>query len=141
MSFVKDSKIQEEASLNADGAIKFALDHYRIDLDWSDDSIEKIELILSSLHKEARKDKPTQEQMLGFAIPFGSYIGEVYRRNHGAEWGSITLEGETYPGLQCSKRGQNFWPWLKALKRIENGDEDNVWHYYQILLYDKVHKW
>jgi hypothetical protein len=45
----------------------------------------------------------------------------------------VTIDGETFPGLCCPKNGL-FWPWGKAQNRIENGEGDNVLHYYQILI-------
>lgn len=133
MSFKKDIKLQESAGYDAENAVNFALSNFNIKLDWSDDSIENVEIILGKLHKQSKKDKPTSDEIFGIARPFGSYMGEVYRRNHGAEWGLVTIDGETLPGLSCPKNGL-FWPWGKAQNRIENGEEDNVWQYYQILI-------
>ena len=67
---------------------------------------------------------------------FGSYIGEVYRRNHKATWGMITLNNESFPGLESSHK-ELFWPWSKVFKRITAGDEENVWHYYQRMAENK----
>ncbi|MDR3416175.1 MAG: hypothetical protein P4L83_08315 [Nevskia sp.] len=61
----------------------------------------------------------------------GSYIGEVFRKNHQAEWGWVTLQGNKYPGMHRQSVGL-FWPWGKAQGRIVNGYEDNLWNYYQI---------
>ena len=63
----------------------------------------------------------------------GSYIREVFRRNYGAEWGWVTVQGNRFPGMQ-RKPDSLFWPWGKALNRIVNGPEDNLWHYYRVLL-------
>lgn len=133
MAFTANTKLQEAAMQDAENAIKFAWEHFKIQLDWSDESINKVEEILDAFHRQSIKDKPTEAQIFSFARPFGSYIGEVYRRNHGANWGMCTIEEQTFPGLSCTTNGKQFWPWIKAQKRIENGDEDNVWHYYQSL--------
>jgi hypothetical protein len=77
--------------------------------------------------------KPTEDQAMGYAKAFGSYVGEVYRRNHGARWGMISLGGQPFPVLQ-TKSGVNFWPWVRALNRITVGAENNVEDYYQVLL-------
>jgi hypothetical protein len=81
----------------------------------------------------ATKPRPTEEQVMSFAKAFGSYIGEVYRRSHGGEWGMVTLEGQSFPGLR-TKSGVNFWPWGRALNRIMEGPENNVADYYKALL-------
>ncbi len=80
------------------------------------------------------KPPPTEEQVSTFAKMLGSYVGEVFRRNHGAEWGMVTLGDDSIPGLRASGSEQLFWPMGKVQKRLVNGPEDNVWHYYQDLV-------
>jgi len=77
--------------------------------------------------------KPTEMQVMSFAKGFGSYIGEVYRRNHGATWGISSVGGQQTVGLS-TRGGVQFWPWARAFKRITLGPEENVSHYYSILL-------
>lgn len=132
MPFEPDPKLQEAAAQDAENAVKFALENFKVHLDWSDDSISKIEEILDSFHQQVIKDKPTEMQIFNFVRPFGSYLGEVYRRNHGATWGMCSMGEESFPGL-CTTYDRQFWPWIKVQKRIENGYEDNIWHYYQVL--------
>lgn len=103
-------------------------------LGWTDASIEKIEELLDYFYLQAQNDKPTETQISYFAKGFGSYIGEVYRRNHGAEWGIVTLQGKKFPGLKASGSGVEFWPWGRAQQRIVEGPSHNVWHYYQDVL-------
>ena len=70
---------------------------------------------------------------MSYAKAYGSYVGEVYRRNHGAEWGIVNLGGQKFPGLR-TKFGTNFWPWGRALNRITQGVENNIADYYKVLL-------
>jgi len=134
MEFTPDHKIQEIAEHYAGDAVSFALKQFKITLDWSDESIKEVEFILDYMHKQALKDKPSDDEIFSFAKGFGSYIGEVYRRNHGAEWGMFTWEGESFPGLQSKQNPNNFWPWGKVQNRIKNGEEDNVQQYYHLLI-------
>jgi hypothetical protein len=64
-------------------------------------------------------------------------IGEVFRRNHGAEWGTISDGPSSFPGMRW-KGGKEtfFWPWGRVHKHTLKGDENNVWHYYQRVLGD-----
>jgi len=133
-TFEPDLKIQKIAEAYAQHAVVFAAEHFKLALDWSDGSIIHVETILDSLHKQAEKDKPTVERVFHIAKTIGSYIGEVYRRNHGATWGIVVLNGERFPGLKADLTGETCWPWGRADKRIRNGEEDNVWHYYQLLV-------
>lgn len=132
--FTEDSKIQEIASAYALDAQDFARNHFKLNLDWSDKSIEHIETILGVLHDQMAKAKPTEEQLFRFAKMFGSYVGEVFRRNHGATWGIVNLDGQEFPGLKANGSAGLFWPWGRTQNRIVNGAEDNIWHYYQVLL-------
>jgi hypothetical protein len=134
IDFKEDQKVQQMAEAYAEDTVAFAAKQFKIKLDWSDDSIAQVETILDLMHKHSLKDKPTKEQIFDFAKGLGSYVGEVYRRNHGASWGMVTMDAETLPGLKTEKSGQVFWPWGKANNRIINGEEDNIWHYYQMLV-------
>lgn len=134
-SFTADPKIQTIAEAYAQNAVDFARKQFGIQLDWTDASIANVETALAKMHQSyiSTTPRPTEKQVMSFAYAFGSYIGEVYRRNHGGEWGIVDLEGQKYPGIK-SKSGTNFWPWGRALNRIIQGPENNVADYYKMLL-------
>jgi hypothetical protein len=131
--FVAEGKIQQIAEAYALDAVDFARDHFGLSLDGTDASIEQIETILTRFHDEMAAASPTQETILQFAKMFGSYVGEVFRRNHGARWGMVTIGADTFPGMETDKVAARFWPWGRVQKRLVNGPEDNVWHYYMEL--------
>lgn len=134
-TFVADPNIQKIAEAYSLDAVDMAKGQLGINLDWSDASIENVEKALAKMHASyvVTWPKPTPEQVMSFAKGFGSYVGEVYRRNHGGEWGIVSLNGEKFPGLR-TKAGTNFWPWGRVANRITDGDENNVFDYYQVLL-------
>jgi hypothetical protein len=134
-SFVVDPNIQKIAEAYALDAVDLAKIQFNIKLDWSDGSIENVEKALVKMHASyaATTPRPTQEQVMSFAKAFGSYVGEVYRRNHGGKWGIISLNEQKFPGLRTNA-GANFWPWARVANRITDGDENNVFDYYQVLL-------
>ncbi len=136
--FTADLEVHQVAEAYALDALDFAERAFHIALDWSDGSVKRVEAILDSLYrqKQTMEPPPTDEQVTTFAKMLGSYTGEVFRRNHGAEWGMVDLGGERYPGLRATGTEILFWPWGKVQKRLVNGLEDNVWHYYQGLLMD-----
>lgn len=133
INFIANKEIENIAKEYAKYAVEFAKNQFNIRLDWSDRSIEQVEEILSKMHTSALKDKPSEENIYKFAQLFGSYIGEVYRRNHKAEWGLVTIDSEELPGLE-TKKGDIIWPWAKTNNRITNGDEENVLHYYKLII-------
>ena len=134
MSFTPDEKIQQIAEAYALDACDFLKQHFGIALDWTDSSIEHIESITEMFHADLNKSKPSDEQVMGFAKMFGSYVGEVYRKNHGATWGWVEMDGHRFPGLKTAESGITFWPWGRAHNRLVDGGENNISHYYQELI-------
>lgn len=134
-SFTPDANVQKVAEAYALDAIDFAKKQFNISLDWSDPSVAKVEQALAMMHSSflTTTPRPTEEQAMTFAKAFGSYVGEVYRKNHGGSWGIVSLNGQQFPGLQ-TKSGVNFWPWGRALNRIMQGPENNIADYYRALL-------
>lgn len=132
--FTADKKIGDMAKNEAARAIAFANSAFKINLDMTDESIKDVESILGHLHYQALEDKTASDEMILLAKAFGGYIGEVYRNNRGAEWGSLILAGESFPVLRCKDINRNLWPWSLAQNRILEGAEYNVWNYYQDLI-------
>jgi hypothetical protein len=129
MDFTKDPRYQAIAEAYALDAVDTARTHFKIELDWSDQSIKRLESILDRYSRDMAKAQPTDQEVMNAAKMWGSYLGEVYRKNHGAEWVLIKHDGHTFPGLQA-KSGTLFWPWGKVESRLRNGAEGNIWHYY-----------
>jgi hypothetical protein len=132
-SFQVDPDIAEVAEAYALDAVDIAGHNFRVALDWSEDSIRRVEQILGRLHDDIANSQPPEDTIWKFAKSFGSYIGEVLRRRHGGEWGIVSTGSQEFPGLQQAG-GALCWPWGKAYNRLTKGPEDNVWHYYQVLV-------
>jgi len=132
--FQPDKSIGERAASYADRAVEFARERLGVTLDWSDESVRLVEDILSRLHEDIEKANPTEGEILQFAKIFGSYVGEVFRKNHGALWGIITLQGRRIFGLQIPDSEMRIWPWLLAQNRITNGPEDNISYFYKMVI-------
>lgn len=124
-SFEQDNEIGEAARGMAEEAVEWAADSFDGPrLDWTDESVQGVEMILSMMHQAMASEQPDDDTVWGYAQLLGSYIGEVIRRNHGGTWGLVTLDGEQYVGMQSGD--ELFWPWIRVLKRIKNGPEENV---------------
>ncbi|MEM5314755.1 hypothetical protein [Paraburkholderia sp. JHI869] len=134
-SFSPDPKIQKIAEACSLDAVDFSAKQFGIKLDLSDASIANVEKALAQMSSSyaSTSPKPTDEQVMAFAKGYGSYVGEVYRRNHGGEWGMVTVGGSRYPGVRTTS-GSSFWPWGRVFNRITKGAEDNVSDYYAALL-------
>lgn len=133
MQFSEDARYQAMAEAYALDAIDYARENLRLKLDWTDSSIEILEKILDLFNRDLAKAKPPDEQVAEFSRMWGSYLGEVYRKNHGATWGLVTHGDQSFPGMKATS-GTLFWPWGRVQNRLRNGPEDNVWHYYLDLI-------
>jgi hypothetical protein len=134
-SFVPDPNVAEIAEAYAQDAVDLAAKGYQTQLDWTDASVAKVEAILAQLHASMPTPKPPEDVIWNFAKGFGSYIGEVFRRNHAGEWGMISDGTNSFPGIRSKVAPPTlFWPWGRVHKRIVEGDEHNVRHYYEVLV-------
>jgi hypothetical protein len=113
--------------------VDLAARNFGVTLDRSEASVKDVEQILGRLHDEMASAKPPEDAIWTFAKAFGSYIGEVLRQHHGGEWGMVSMGGQSFPGLRQAS-GALCWPWGKAHKRLVDGPDDNVWHYYSVLV-------
>jgi|SRR5579859_4681700 len=132
--FTADAKVQQAAEAYAADAVDYTRERFQFTLDGSDASVADVETILGFLHDHMAEVKPSEEQIVTMAKMFGSYIGETFRRNHGASWGFVHLNGEPFVGMKNHDVPGMFWPWGRAEKRLRNGPEDNMLHYYRWLV-------
>lgn len=134
MDFAEDAKVREAAEKAALDAIAFARKNFNVELDYSDSSIAHIESIMENFDRNTSgRGLPRAEVLAQFGRMFGSYVGEVYRKNHGGAWGVITNDGNSIPGVQGAN-GILFWPWARVENRMRQGPEESVLDYYLHLL-------
>lgn len=131
-TFQLDPKLAPVVAAYAQDAVDIAEQSFGIALDGSAASLEFVEQVLRGLHDEMENAAPSEQMVWTVATAFGSYLGEVLRRYHSAEWGLINMNGQDFPGMRQPDGGL-VWPWIKAHKRLTLGAEHDVWHYYQVL--------
>jgi hypothetical protein len=97
-----------------------------IKLDYSPDSIKKVEEVLGKIHEEYQQTKPTSG-VQGLAMAYGAYIGEVIKRSEpNVKWKqSDSIGGQNSYPLNWNGGSSYVCAW--CYRRITNGDEDNVW--------------
>jgi len=126
----------------AQDAVDFARNNFNVELDYTNQSIERVEGIAARLYdakpkgflaKVFRKG-PTDEQVQGICKALGGYIGEVYRRSKGGDW-AINQELDAL-GVLFSETW--IFPPAKVYKRLANGPEDNLWIYFRVMLEDRA---
>ncbi len=125
---------QEFIDFLANEAVKDAREQNHLNLDYSSESIEKVEQILGNLHDLYVKNATSiSANSLGSA--YGAYIGEVIRRTEpGARWERDDKVGgeKSYPLIWGEASGHSY-PMAWCYRRIVNGPEDNVWLKYRVL--------
>ena len=133
-TFRSDDNLAAVAAAYCLDCLDVARLNFDTNLDGSEASIALVEQMLGRLHEQLQIARPTEAQIGAFAKMFGSYVGEVYRLKHGAEWGVVRVDDKEFPGMQAAANGLQFWPWERAYNRIVDGPENNMWHYYLALL-------
>lgn len=135
----REPTISDMMAAYALDAVDHAKQAFQRDLDFSAESIRHVEEILTSMYEVAPQGflarlfrrGPSDEVIWSFAKMYGGYVREILRRSGGGEW---FVDDEVVPGqrvLGLRKETQRIWPPAKVGKRLTNGPEDNVWHYFQ----------
>ena len=104
LSFQPDPVLATKAKELAEHAVHMTAPAISPPLDYSEASIEILDEILDEIHGDVANLDERRVFQLGAV--FGSYIGEVLRRAHSAEWGMITgPDGSTMPGMRLPRTG------------------------------------
>lgn len=109
-------------------AVKAGKMQWQESLDFSADSLDPIERILSAIHSRAQKtpaDALPAEALAEAANMWGVYYGEVIRRRYGGQW-SLSADGVH----QIDLSGTTPQPIVKVRKRIVDGASDNLRVYF-----------
>lgn len=116
------------------------------ELDFSEASLHDVEAVLGRLHGDLPrgigkmfKRGPDPAKIESIAKMYGGYIGEVMRFEWGeGEW--IVPEDGPFARALCLAYGTDsvVSPPAKAFKRIVDGPQDNIWHYYQVFSQQRI---
>lgn len=109
----------------AEEAIRVAWRQHRKILDFSKQSIDVLEEILSG---QAAVDLEYQTRT------WGSYFGEVLRQRLGGAWGLSEYPGLTsvIPALEV--QGSKLFPSMKVYRRLTIGESENLAAFYRMVL-------
>lgn len=110
----------------AQDAVEYARKHHRIELDFSEPSVETLDFLLATI----RQQNLPEEQREIHTKMWGGYFGEVIRRQHGGVWtqpaGAYTLD----------VKNTKIPAPLKVRERLLNSTETSLTTYYELLLKD-----
>ncbi len=117
----------------ASGAVAHAKQLGIETLDYTEESVRDVEIIMEYIHKYIDTLKQQPEQLWSFAEHYGVYIGETMLRNGLTKLGfSWHFDGEMH--VLKSSDTNVISPITKVYKRICNGSVDNVYTFYKIAL-------
>ena len=123
-----------EMRSRATSAVETAASKHRITLDYSRDSVAKVEEILATVHECLNQEHLSEEQVVRESLRWGGYIGEVIRRIKPCHWElDSEIGGEGSFPIVFEKEQHETFPVRWCYKRIKNGPEDNVWHKFTLM--------
>ena len=122
----------DDATALAEEIVAVVADLENVTLDYSVDSLNHVDRVIGGFHEEG---VPIDE-VEATIFRFGCYVGEVFVRNAGAAWRVATQdELENIFGVPLVidlPDGSTANPIGKALKRLQNGEEDNLPYFYEV---------
>lgn len=128
-----DANLAKWLAGQAQIAVKTARTKWDLALDFTPESLKRVEGVLEQLHdmlKAAPPDeRPTEKQIEGASIAWGVYVGEVVRRHYGGQWELSKPDGI----LQLVIGKASVFPVRKVQKRITEGPGDNVAFYFSAM--------
>jgi len=134
---VSEQDLSELRAQLCDLALRVAQEHFAVSLDFSTESIERVEQILGAFHEhyvESRDD----DGLHGIALEFACYIIAVIERHF--EPGTLRRDHsefgpDTFP---YEWAGAEIFPYSWCLKRIFDGPQDDVAAKFQVLVVQKA---
>lgn len=132
---VKKNDIKTLVRRMSASAVEVARD-FKIELDFTDASVKKVERILGELHRHYKKTKD-DDGLNGLALFFAAYLGDVIQRKglggkwkrHHPQWGK-----NSFP---FSWQGGELFLFGWCQKRIYDGKQDDVWLKYRAIVLGK----
>ena len=110
---------------------------FNVKLDYSDDSVQRVESILGQIHDEYKKTKD-DSGLRGVSLFFAAYIGEVIRRKRlGGTWSRNhpVVGDDSFP---FNWNGSDLFLFTWCQKRIFDGKQDDVWSKYRSCVLEEL---
>lgn len=126
-----------EMQSRAQIAVTDAKAEFDAELDYSPESVETVELILATVHQQHVEVPISDIELTRHALKWGGYVGEVIKRVRPAEWKpNSKIGGEGSFPIVYEDKNESF-PVRWCYKRIVNGEADNVWNKFSLLVLNR----
>ena len=109
-------------------AVAVAQEEFGFTLDYSHGSVESLETVLAST--VASMDASDKAALEHAVKCWGSYLGEVVRKNFGGQWELIQYPGRAAAVPALVIDGSQLYPLMKVYRRLTVGDAENVRDFY-----------
>ncbi len=114
--------------------IDFAKNNFNTELTLAEKDIEMVEAIAEQAHIGYKSGHLPENNLMSFAKMFAGYIGLLITIHKGGEWiAEYSNLKEAGPGIMIN--GAVNFVLSKAHRRIKNGSEDNLAHFYRAIEY------
>lgn len=119
------SSLDEQMLANANEAMKLTRKFFVVELNYSEASIQQLEGLFDDVEFTMRGGKSSENVELLTRV-WGSYLGEVLRRQFDGEW---IKQADGAAAVQCGDTIHDTHEQVR--RRLTKGAEHNVWQYYQ----------
>lgn len=104
----------------AQAAAQVARVQFRRDLDFSSESIERLDEVLVLVGESPEVDIDFEVRL------WGSYLGEVLRRRYAGGWEMTKYPGGEMAVPAVEVRGSRLFPLMKVYRRLTEGEEEDL---------------
>ena len=116
----------------AEDAVRAARQH-KVNLDYSERSLEEVERLLGELHDELHSElaSSSEQELDEMSRLWGGYFGEVVRRRFGGEWAIEKYPAGDFLIVTLNVNGAKLFPAMKIHKRLTGGADENLLLFYR----------
>ena len=111
----------------AQAAVDLARKEFKLELDFSADSVDTLDDILVVVSESPEKDIDFEVRL------WGSYLGEVLRRRYVGGWEMTQYPGGTVAVPAVDVRGSRLFPLMKVYRRLTAGEEEDLRSFYTMV--------
>ena len=114
-------------------AVKYVHREYQFALDYSEESVAEMEKSLTHIHRvlvTENTDPIDPKMVVTISNWYGAYLGEVFRRHHGGDWGIDNRDPEA-PAFEVKYNDLGMAFPSRVFHRIMGGKENDINEYYR----------
>jgi hypothetical protein len=131
------AEVSEEMRARARQAIQAAIRDFNVQLDGTPESVEKVEEILAKVHERYQQGSLSHSDLIKESLKWGAYVGEAIKRVHPGRWALDSAAGGPGSLPVVYEDKSESYPTAWCYRRITNGEEDNVWHKFVLLVLNR----